>query len=147
MACDIRRPAAVDQLRILSEQIDVPCLTPEPGEPVPLIGKRAKSVAVKKGIDVVIYDTGGRFQIDQELVTELEELKDEVAPENTVLVLDAAIGQESVDVAQRFNDAVGLTGLILTKMDGDARGGAALSVRAVTGCPVCLLYTSDAADE
>jgi signal recognition particle subunit SRP54 len=143
VACDIRRPAAVDQLRILSEQIDVPCLLPEPGEAVPRIGKRAKNLAAKKGIDVVIYDTGGRLQMDSELVTELEELKAEVSPENTVLVLDAAIGQESVDVAQRFNEAVGLTGLILTKMDGDARGGAALSVRAVTGCPVLMLGTGE----
>lgn len=143
VACDIRRPAAVDQLRILSEQIDVPCLAPEPGEAVPRIGKRAKEYASKKGIDIVIYDTGGRFQIDRELVSELKELKEAVAPENTVLVLDAAIGQESVEVAQRFNEAVGLTGLILTKMDGDARGGAALSVRAVTGCPILMVGTGE----
>ena len=147
VACDIRRPAAVDQLRILSEQIDVPCVIPEKNEPVPSIGGRARELAVKKGIDVVIYDTGGRFQIDEELVSELVELRDVVRPENTVLVLDAAIGQESVDVAQRFNDALGLTGLILTKMDGDARGGAALSVRSVTGCPVLMVGTGEKAED
>lgn len=138
-ACDIRRPAAVDQLRILAGQVGVGILTPNPGESVPEIGARALRHARENKIDVVIFDTGGRFQIDSELVAELKELKSVVQPMNVILVLDAAIGQESVHVAETFNREVGVTGLILTKLDGDARGGAALSVRHVTGCPVLMV--------
>ncbi len=138
-ACDIRRPAAVDQLRILANQVGVGILTPNPGETVPQIGARALKHAQDNKIDVVIFDTGGRFQIDTELVAELKELKDAVRPANVVLVLDAAIGQESVSVAETFHKEIGITGLILTKLDGDARGGAALSVRHVTGCPVLMV--------
>lgn len=146
-ACDIRRPAAVDQLRILSEAEGVEIVTPEPRESVPDIGARARDIAIKKGYDVLIIDTGGRFQIDEELVAELTELRDRVQPENVVLVLDAATGQEAVHVAENFNKAVGLTGLILTKLDGDARGGAALSVRAVTGVPVLLVGVGEKASD
>lgn len=138
-ACDIRRPAAVDQLRILANQVGVGILTPMPGETVPQIGARALKHAQDNKIDVVIFDTGGRFQIDTELVAELKELKDAVNPANVVLVLDAAIGQESVHVAETFHKEIGITGLILTKLDGDARGGAALSVRHVTGCPILMV--------
>ena len=137
-ACDIRRPAAVDQLRVLAKEAGVDLIAPEKGEAVPALGKRALRHAEKTGADVVIFDTGGRFQIDQELVGELKELREAVEPGNVVLVLDAAIGQESVHVAETFHKEVGLTGLILTKLDGDARGGAALSVQSVTGCPVLL---------
>ena len=142
-ACDIRRPAAVDQLRILAGQAGVGVVTPSPGETVPAVGARALAHAKANGFDLVIYDTGGRFQIDGELVQELKELRDAVQPRNVVLVLDAAIGQESVNVAQTFQKEVGLTGLILTKLDGDARGGAALSVQHVTGCPVLLVGTGE----
>lgn len=142
-ACDIRRPAAVEQLRILASQAGVAFLPPAPGERVPAIGTRALQEAETRGLHVVVFDTGGRFQIDDELVKELRELKDAVAARNTVLVLDAAIGQESVHVAETFNARVGLTGLILTKLDGDARGGAALSVRHVTGCPVLAVGTGE----
>ncbi len=138
-ACDIRRPAAVDQLKILAGQVGVGIVTPLPGETVPQIGARALQHAVQNKYDVVIFDTGGRFQIDQELVGELKELKAAVQPQNVVLVVDAAIGQESVSVAQTFHQEVGLTGLILTKLDGDARGGAALSIQHVTGCPLLLV--------
>ncbi|MCS6771708.1 MAG: signal recognition particle protein [Kiritimatiellae bacterium] len=138
VACDIRRPAAVDQLRILAQQVGVPILAPEPGESVPQIGRRAMQHARDGRFDIAIFDTGGRFQIDEELVAELRELKAVVDPSDTVLVLDAAIGQESVHVAERFHRDVGLTGIILTKLDGDARGGAALSVRHATGCPVLM---------
>ena len=143
VACDIRRPAAVDQLRILSEQVGVPVVTPEPGESVPDIAKRAKERAIQDDIQIVIYDTGGRFQIDEELVQELKDLRNAIDPKNVVLVLDSAMGQESVHVAEAFNKEVGLTGLVLTKLDGDARGGAALSVQAVTGCPVILTGTGE----
>ncbi|MGA1529833.1 MAG: signal recognition particle protein [Kiritimatiellia bacterium] len=143
VACDIRRPAAVDQLQILAEQVGVDCVAPMPGETVPMLGKRALLEADKRMADLVIYDTGGRFQIDADLVDELKELRASVKPRNVLLVLDAAIGQESVNVAETFNKEVGLTGLIMTKLDGDARGGAALSVRAVTGCPVLLVGTGE----
>ncbi|OGV42566.1 MAG: signal recognition particle protein [Lentisphaerae bacterium GWF2_57_35] len=137
-ACDIRRPAAVDQLRILAGQAGVDFVAPEPNESVPALGKRALSWASHIGADFIIYDTGGRFQLDTELVGELKELRDAARPRNVVLVLDAAIGQESVHVAETFHKEVGLTGLILTKLDGDARGGAALSVQSVTGCPILM---------
>ncbi|NCD33330.1 MAG: signal recognition particle protein [Spartobacteria bacterium] len=139
VACDIRRPAAVDQLKILAEQVGVGFVTPQAGETVPDIGKRAMKEAAREGTDWLIFDTGGRFQIDEELVQELKELRSAVKPRNVLLVLDAAMGQESVDVATKFNEALGLTGLILTKLDGDARGGAALSVQSVARCPI--LYT------
>lgn len=138
VACDIRRPAAVEQLMILAGQVGCDVMGPEPGESVPMLGRRASQYAKDQKFDVVIYDTGGRFQVDDELVQELKEFSVETEPNNRVLVLDAAIGQESVNVAETFRDAVGLTGLILTKLDGDARGGAALSVHAVTGCPILM---------
>lgn len=138
-ACDIRRPAAVEQLRILANQVGVGILTPNPGETVPQIGARALKHAQENKIDIVIFDTGGRFQIDAELVAELKDLKTAINPANVVLVLDAAIGQESVSVAETFHKELGITGLILTKLDGDARGGAALSVRHVTGCPILMV--------
>ncbi len=138
VACDLRRPAAVDQLRILAGQVGVPVEGPQKGETLTALGARALEKAKAGGADIAIFDTGGRFQIDRELVQELKELRDVVRPLNTVLVLDAAIGQESVNVADTFNKEVGLTGIILTKLDGDARGGAALSVQAVTGRPILL---------
>ncbi len=147
VACDIRRPAAVEQLSILAKQIGVDILTPEPGETVPMLGKRAAQFAKDEKFDVVIYDTGGRFQVDDELVDELKQFRAETEPRNTVLVLDAAIGQESVNVAEAFRDAVGLTGLILTKLDGDARGGAALSVHAVTSCPILMTGSGEKMDD
>ncbi len=147
VACDIRRPAAVEQLMILAGQVGCDILRPEPGETVPALGKRAAAYAKAEKFDVVIYDTGGRFQVDQELVQELKEFSAETQPKNTVLVLDAAIGQESVSVAETFRDAVGLTGMILTKLDGDARGGAALSVHAVTGCPILMTGSGEKMDD
>jgi signal recognition particle subunit SRP54 len=138
VACDIRRPAAVEQLTILGKQVGVEVFAPLPGETVPQLGARARAYAASGKYDVVIYDTGGRFQVDEELIEELRAFSAVTEPGNKVLVLDAAIGQESVHVAEAFRDAVGLTGLILTKLDGDARGGAALSVHAVTGCPILM---------
>lgn len=135
-ACDIRRPAAVEQLAALAEGAGATCVRPQPGDSVAAVGRRALDAARQGMADIVIYDTGGRFQMDEELVAELKDLRAAVSPQNVVLVLDAAIGQESVNVAKTFHEALGLTGLILTKLDGDARGGAALSVVSVTGCPV-----------
>ncbi len=139
VGADIRRPAAVDQLRVLAGQIGVEMVGPEKGEKVPALGRRAMDLAELSGRDVVIFDTGGRFQIDDELVQELKELREVVKCRNTLLVVDAAIGQESVHVAEVFHKALDLRGLILTKLDGDARGGAALSIQTVSGCSI--LYT------
>ena len=139
VACDLRRPAAVDQLRILAGQVGVAIVTPATGETVTALGARALEQAVVDNVDAVLFDTGGRFQIDTELVRELKDLRDAVRPRNIILVLDSAIGQESVHVAETFHKEIGLTGLILTKLDGDARGGAALSIQAVTGCPILLM--------
>jgi signal recognition particle subunit SRP54 len=136
VGADIRRPAAADQLAVLAQQAGVDMLKPEPGETVPALGRRAMDQAEAKGRDVVLFDTGGRFQIDAELIQELKDLRETVNCRNTLLVVDAAIGQESVHVADAFHKALNLKGLILTKLDGDARGGAALSVQAVTGCPI-----------
>ena len=147
VACDIRRPAAVDQLEVLAKQTGAGIVKPAPGETVPALGRRAFQYARENYYDVVLYDTGGRFQIDEELVGELKALRDATEPRNVVLVLDAAIGQESVNVAKTFHDAVGLTGLILTKLDGDARGGAALSVVSVTGCPILRVGTGERAED
>ncbi len=146
-ACDIRRPAAVDQLQILADQIDVPLVRPQPGEKVPDIGARSLQKAQSQGANVLILDTGGRFQIDSDLVSELQALKQAVNPREVILVVDAAIGQESVHVAETFNEKIGLTGLILTKLDGDARGGAALSVQSVTGCPIYMVGMGEKEDD
>ncbi len=142
-ACDIRRPAAVDQLRILAGQVGVELLAPAAGETVPALGRRALEEAAARNLDTIIYDTGGRFQVDAELVQELKDLRAAVKPRNVLLVLDAAIGQEAVRVAETFHKEVGLTGLVLTKLDGDARGGAALSVQAVTGCPILMVGSGE----
>ncbi len=147
VACDIRRPAAVDQLQILGRQIGVDVIPPEPGESVPALGRRARKAGEAAAVDVMIYDTGGRFQVDEELVDELRQLKSAIEPQNVALVVDAAIGQESVHVAETFHEAVGLTGLILTKLDGDARGGAALSIQQVTGCPILLVGVGERAED
>jgi len=147
VACDVRRPAAVDQLETLARQVGAGIVKPEPGESVPDLGRRALRFARENYYDVVLYDTGGRFQIDAELVAELQDLRDAVDPQNVVLVLDAAIGQESVNVAQTFHEAVGLTGLILTKLDGDARGGAALSVVSVAKCPILRIGVGERAED
>lgn len=143
VACDIRRPAAVEQLEVLAQQAGAGILKPQPGESVPDVGRRAFQFARENYYDIVLYDTGGRFQIDDDLVAELKGLRAATTPQNVVLVLDAAIGQESVNVAKTFHEALGLTGLILTKLDGDARGGAALSVVSVTGCPILRIGTGE----
>ncbi len=147
VACDIRRPAAVEQLQILGRQVGVDVIAPEKGETVPALGRRARKAVEKAGADIALYDTGGRFQVDEELVGELKDLKKEIEPQNVALVVDAAIGQESVHVAETFHEEVGLTGLILTKLDGDARGGAALSIQHVTGCPILLVGVGERAED
>lgn len=136
VACDIYRPAAIKQLQVLGEQLGIPVFAmPEGTKPVE-IAKVAAAKAESLLCDTVIIDTAGRLHINEELMGELQDIKVQVKPHEILLVVDAMIGQESVAVAESFNEKLGLTGLILTKLDGDARGGAALSIKAVTGCPI-----------
>ena len=136
VACDVHRPAAVDQLIALGAQIDVPVYS-EPGcTDAAAIAARALDQAGRDGNAVVIFDSAGRLQIDEPMMAELERVKTAAQPSETLLVVDAMTGQEAVKVAQVFDQRIGLTGTILTKLDGDSRGGAALSIRAVTGKPV-----------
>jgi signal recognition particle subunit SRP54 len=135
VAADMQRPAAVEQLKILGEQIGIPVFN-VPGATPLEICKQALAHARGAMKDVVIYDTAGRLAIDDALMTELAEIKSAVSPENVLLVVDAMVGQDAVKTSKAFHDRVVLTGVVLTKLDGDARGGAALSVREVTGAPV-----------
>lgn len=137
VACDLVRPAAIDQLATLAAQIDVPVYTPSAAEKdVIRVAKDALRWAEGQEHDVLIFDTAGRQEVDEPLVAELRKLAKFLKPQEALLVADAATGQQAVRVAQTFDQAVGLTGIILTKLDGDARGGAALSMRAVTGKPI-----------
>lgn len=133
---DIYRPAAVEQLRVLAEQVEVGVYDTEPGKDPVEICKDAMSAAVYGGYDVVIMDTAGRLHIDEELMNELRMIKAEINPHEILLVVDAMTGQDAVNVSNSFNEALDIDGVILTKMDGDARGGAALSIKAVTGKPI-----------
>ena len=137
VACDLYRPAAIEQLAMLGAQAEVPVYTPEPGQKdLVKVAKQALKSDEARQASVIIFDTAGRQEIDDTLVQELKKLHKFVNPQETLLVADAATGQQAVSVAQHFDQAVGITGLILTKLDGDARGGAALSMRAVTGKPI-----------
>ncbi len=137
IACDLYRPAAIDQLATLAKQVDVPCYTPAAGETdVVKVAKDALAWAEQQRGTVLIFDTAGRQEIDERLIEELKRLHAFVQPRETMLVADAATGQQAVSVARHFDEAVGITGIILTKLDGDARGGAALSMRSVTGKPI-----------
>ena len=137
VACDLYRPAAIEQLATLARQIDVPCYMPEAGETdVVKAARGALLWAEKQHGTVMIFDTAGRQEIDERLIAELKRLHACVQPRETLLVVDSATGQQAVSVARHFDDAVGITGIVLTKLDGDARGGAALSMRAVTGKPI-----------
>ena len=136
VACDVHRPAAVDQLVALGEQIDVPVYAEPNVSDAAGIASRALAHARRSGNAVAIFDSAGRLQIDEPMMAELVRVKDAVQPSETLLVVDAMTGQEAVKVAQVFDQRIGLTGTILTKLDGDSRGGAALSIRAVLGKPV-----------
>ena len=138
IACDLQRPAAIQQLATLAAQIDVPMFRPAAGETdLVKVGREGSAwAAAQPGANVQIYDTAGRQEIDEPLVQELKRLRDLLQPQEILLVADAATGQQAVSVATHFNDALGITGLVLTKLDGDARGGAALSMREVTHQPI-----------
>jgi signal recognition particle subunit SRP54 len=136
VAADVYRPAAVKQLQVLGEQLEIPSFSIE-GSTDPLkICRKSVDHARKNGRDVVILDTAGRLHIDEELVAELQNIRDAVKPSEILLVADAMTGQDAVNAAENFHTQVGVTGVILTKLDGDARGGAAISIRAVTGQPI-----------
>ena len=135
IACDLYRPAAIDQLATLAKQIDVPCFTPEPGEKnLVKVAKQALKWAKTQNGTTLIFDTAGRQEIDENLVAELKDLHKFVDPSETLLVADSATGQQAVSVAKHFDEAVGITGIILTKLDGDARGGIARLNGALYGC-------------
>ena len=137
IAADLRRPAAIQQLETLGKQLDIPVYSEDPASSsVVQVAKNGMKRAEELGVHWAIVDTGGRLQIDNELMKELEEVKAAISPQEILLVVDAMTGQDAVNAAEGFHEKVSLTGLIMTKMDGDARGGAALSVTRVTGVPI-----------
>ena len=150
VAADLQRPNAVTQLQIVAEQAGVTVFAPEPGngvgDPVD-VARRGLALASGSGYDVMIVDTAGRLGVDEELMQQAREVRDEVQPEEILFVLDAMIGQDAVRTARAFRDGVDFTGVVLSKLDGDARGGAALSVRGVTGVPVLFASTGEGLDD
>lgn len=143
VACDVYRPAAIKQLQVIGKQLDIPVYANETTKDVNLIAKQALSVAISKLNDVVILDTAGRLQIDETLMQELKDVKKSVKPHEILLVVDSMTGQDAVNIAQTFNEQVGIDGIVLTKLDGDTRGGAALSVKKVTGKPIKYMATGE----
>ncbi len=146
VAADTQRPAARDQLRILAEQVGVPVLEVQNGEKPAETARRLREHLAKDYRDLIIVDTAGRLQIDEALMDELAELKGQLEPTETLLVIDSMMGQEALGVSRAFDERIGVSGLILTKLDGDARGGAALSARYVTGKPIYFGGTSEKLD-
>ena len=136
VACDVYRPAAIEQLRVLGEQINVPVYTEIDSKNVVSIAKNAIAEAKKKGNDVVIVDTAGRLAVDEEMMNEISAVKEAINPNEILFVVDSMTGQDAVNTAKEFNDRLDFTGVILTKLDGDTRGGAALSIRSVVNKPI-----------
>jgi len=146
IACDIYRPAAIDQLKMLGKQLDVPVFSIDGSEDAVEIATKGVEDAASAGRDVAIIDTAGRLHIDEKLMQELVSIRSKVKPHNILLVLDAMTGQDAVNVAEEFMQQVNFDGVVLTKLDGDARGGAALSVKAVTGKPIKFASTGEKLD-
>ena len=146
VACDIYRPAAIDQLKIVGEAAGIPVFSLGNKVSPVEIAKAGVEHAKKNGFDMVFLDTAGRLHIDDELMEELEKIRDQVEPTEILLVIDAMLGQDAVNVAKTFNERLELTGVVLTKLDGDTRGGAALSVRYVTGKPIKFIGTGEKLD-
>ncbi|MCU0684819.1 MAG: signal recognition particle protein [Polyangiaceae bacterium] len=146
VAADLQRPAAVEQLKVLGAQIAVPVFSLEGSDPVTVCA-RAREEAARAGYDVVVYDTAGRLAIDDQLMGELEQVKTAVDPQNVFLVVDAMVGQDAVQTARAFHERLEISGVVLTKLDGDARGGAALSVKEVTGAPVTFVGIGETVDK
>ncbi len=147
VACDLVRPAAVEQLRTLGEKIGVNVYFEEGAKNAVKVAENALSFAKKNGFDTVIVDTAGRLQIDEDMMAELVNVKKAVAPQEVILVADAMTGQNAVDVAKSFDEQLGLTGVILTKFDSDARGGAALSLKTITGKPILFIGTGEKTED
>ncbi len=143
VACDVYRPAAIKQLQVVGKQLNVPVYVNEQTKDVVMIAKQAINVAISKLNDVIILDTAGRLHIDEELMQELKDLKSSVKPHEILLVVDSMTGQDAVNVAETFNNNLGIDGVVLTKLDGDTRGGAALSVKKVTGKPIKFAATGE----
>ena len=143
VACDVYRPAAIKQLQVIGNSLNIPVFSNENSKDVVHIAKQALNVAISKMNDVVILDTAGRLHIDEELMQELKNLKSNVKPHEILLVVDSMTGQDAVNVATSFNENIGIDGVILTKLDGDTRGGAALSVKKVTGRPIKFAATGE----
>jgi signal recognition particle subunit SRP54 len=147
-ACDLQRPAAVDQLKQLGKQLDLIVYSEESSSSTPVkVAKAAYKKAQAEGVHYLILDTAGRLAIDDDLMNELEEIRDATSPVETLLVLDAMTGQDAVRSGGEFNDRIGITGMVLTKMDGDARGGAALSMRSATGVPIKYISVGERSDQ
>ncbi len=146
-ACDIYRPAAIDQLEILAKQEDLGFYADRTSQDVTAIGAAALAAAQAAGCDAILFDTAGRLQIDQELIEEVKRLHARIQPDEVLLVADGALGQEAVNVAKAFHEALSLTGLVLTKLDGDARGGAALSMKSITGVPIKFVGTGEKTED
>ncbi|MCP4704937.1 MAG: signal recognition particle protein, partial [candidate division Zixibacteria bacterium] len=142
VAADIYRPAAVKQLQVVGNSIDVEVFTLD-GKKPPKICAEAKKYAEKNFFDLMIIDTAGRLHIDEELMNELDEIKSKVKPDELLLVADSMTGQDAVNVSEQFHEKLNITGVVLTKLDGDARGGAAISIRAVTGCPIKMVSVGE----
>lgn len=147
VACDLVRPAAVEQLCVLGEKIGVPVYKEDSEKDAVKVAKNAVIYAKKNGFDTIIVDTAGRLQIDDAMMNELVNVKKAVDPVETILVADAMTGQNAVDIAKSFDEQLGLTGVILTKFDSDARGGAALSLKAITGKPILFIGTGEKTDD
>ena len=143
VACDVYRPAAIKQLEVVGKQLDIPVYTNESTKDVNIIAKQAMNVAISKLNDVIIIDTAGRLQIDEALMQELKDLKSNVKPHEILLVVDSMTGQDAVNIADTFNKDLGIDGIVLTKLDGDTRGGAALSVKKITGRPIKFAATGE----
>jgi len=146
VSADIYRPAAIQQLKVLAQKVDTPFYEAKPEEKPIEIVRNAFQMAKEQSRDIVIIDTAGRLHIDEDLMQELIELKETFKPNEVLLVADAMMGQDAVNVAKTFNERVGLTGIILTKVEGDARGGAALSIKEVTNCPIKFLGVGEKVD-
>ena len=146
VACDVYRPAAIKQLQVVGGQIDVPVFAMEDCKDPVQIAKAGVAHAKKYGNDIVFIDTAGRLHVDEELMQELKRIKEEVEASEIILTIDAMLGQDAVNVAKSFNDLLDITGVVLTKLDGDTRGGAALSVRYVTGKPIKFIGTGEKLD-
>lgn len=147
VACDIYRPAAIKQLQVVGEKLDIPVFSMGDKESPVNIAKAGYNHAIKNNHDLVIIDTAGRLHIDETLMEELQNIKSEVKPHEILLVVDSMTGQDAVNVAQSFNDALGVDGVVLTKLDGDTRGGAALSIRAVTQKPIKFIGMGEKLDD